>query len=225
MQHRTRIKICCVTRVQDALAAARHGADAIGLIFQDASARNMAIDEARAIVSSLPPFVTPVAVFADATPEHIADVADQIGVHDVQLNGHWTGAHLRRLAKERLRVSLAVRVEPTTFDQQIRAVDRMLASAIVLETAGTGLAGGSGVANDWALVRQHQSAGTFDGAPPIIAAGGLTPETVGEVIRTLRPWGVDVCSGVESAKRIKSEDRIQAFCQAVRAADAGLARS
>ena len=90
----------------------------------------------------------------------------------------------------------------------------------MLETAGTGQAGGTGVPNDWRTVREHQSRGGFDGLPPVIAAGGLTPETAGAVVRDVRPWAVDVSSGVEESLGKKSPERIAAFVAAVRDADA-----
>ena len=89
----------------------------------------------------------------------------------------------------------------------------------VLETSGTGQPGGTGVANDWAAVALHQSRGAFERLPPIIAAGGLTPESVGRVVREVRPWAVDVSSGVEESRGVKSEAKIRAFVAAVRDAE------
>jgi phosphoribosylanthranilate isomerase len=89
----------------------------------------------------------------------------------------------------------------------------------VLETGNTAEAGGTGVANDWGAIVRQREAGGFEGLPQLIAAGGLTPETVGDVVRALRPWAVDVSSGVESSKGIKSVERIREFVRAVREAD------
>jgi phosphoribosylanthranilate isomerase len=216
---RTRIKICGVTRVEDALAAARHGADAIGMIFHEASARNVSESAARGIVNALPPFVTPVGVFVDAPLDEMIRLSVDLSLHVVQLNGDYDISDLAALAGTTVKVILAVPAhEPSILN--VRGLDRSWVMGVVLETAGTGVSGGSGVENNWQLVRRHQELGTFNDAPPIIAAGGLTPENVGDVIRSIRPWAVDVSSGVESSKGIKSEEKIAAFCRAVRFADA-----
>lgn len=94
---------------------------------------------------------------------------------------------------------------------------------LVLETGGTAAPGGTGVENDWSAIRRHLDSGLFAGLPPLVAAGGLTPLNVEGVVRLLRPWAVDVSSGVEERKGIKSEEKIEAFCGNVRAADVALA--
>lgn len=217
--HRTRIKICGVTRVEDALAAARLGADAIGMIFHEGSARNVSESIAHEIIRALPPFVTPVGVFVDAPVARIGSLAVDLDFHVVQLNGGYDGGDLAALAGTTFRVIIAVRAQERTLAADVRGNSCSWVSGIVLETAATGVPGGSGVENDWDLVRRHQRLGTFDDAPPIIAAGGLTPENVGEVVRTIRPWAVDVSSGVEVSKGIKSPERIAEFIAAVRGAE------
>lgn len=207
-----------MTRVEDALAAARLGADAIGMIFHDRSARNVG-PVAREIVGALPPFVTPVGVFVDFSVAGIIEVGAKLGLRLVQLNGDYRIDALIKLAGAGIRSIEALKVEESTLATRVAAIDPSFVSAIVLETAATGVPGGSGVANNWDLVRRHQSEGTFSKAPPIIAAGGLTPENVGEVVRTIRPWAVDVSSGVEVSKGIKSPERIEEFIAAVRDAD------
>jgi phosphoribosylanthranilate isomerase len=221
--NRTRVKICGICRVEDALAAARAGADAIGMVFHPASARNVSAEVAERILAALPPFVTPVGLFVDASAEQVANFVGRLGLRHVQLHGRETPAVVTRV---RATVIKAVRVDPGGFAQELAVWRRAIRECelrhlrgLVLETAGDGAPGGTGVANDWTAVRRGQEEGLFDGLPPMIAAGGLTPETVGAVVRHLRPWAVDVSSGVERAKGEKSEEKIRAFMEAVREAD------
>jgi phosphoribosylanthranilate isomerase len=222
--HRTRIKICGVCRPEDALLAARLGADAIGLVLHPPASRNISIEVAREIVAALPPFVTPVGLFVDQSAEHVIRITREIGLRHVQLNGDESPATIAALAP--LVVTKSVKVERDRFGETLNfwrtAIrDHKLTNLVgfVLETAGTGKPGGTGVANDWETVVAAQRAGAFDGLPPIIAAGGLRPETVGDVVRMLRPYAVDVSSGVEGALREKSEEKTRAFVHAVRDAD------
>src|SRR3954447_14351954 len=205
---RTRVKICGVCRVEDAVAAARAGADAIGMVFHPASARNVVVEAAERILAALPPFVTPVGLFVDASAEQVMTIAGRLGLRHVQLHGHETPAVVTRV---RATVIKAVRVEADGFAQALevwrramRECDLQHLRGLVLETAGDGAPGGTGIANDWAAVRRAQADGLFEGLPPMIAAGGVTPETVGAVVRDLRPWAVDVSSGVERVKGEKS---------------------
>jgi phosphoribosylanthranilate isomerase len=145
-----------------------------------------------------------------------------LGLATVQLNGHENPELVSKLRP--LRVLKAVRVDPATIEGELatwRDANLPNLDGIVLEPANTGQAGGTGIANDWATVRQQIDKGTF-GPLPLIAAGGLTPQTVGDVVRQLRPWAVDVASGVEETKGIKSRAKIEAFIDAVRQADRSL---
>ena len=221
----TRIKICGIRRPEDALAAARAGADAIGIVFHPPAPRSITLDEARAIIAILPAFVTPVALFVDAEPELLRRIVTALNLRHVQLNGHETPGYVAGLPH--LTVIKAVRADPVTFGATLDQWRRAVAGGglshlkgLVLETPGTAEAGGTGVPNDWRTVREHQSRGNFEGLPPIIAAGGLTPQTVGDVVRDVRPWAVDVSSGVEESRGIKSAARIVQFVTAVRQADA-----
>ena len=225
MTHRTRIKICGVRRPEDALAAARAGADAIGMVFHPAAPRRVSVEEACAILAALPAFVTPVALFVDAGVERVTRLAAELHLRHVQLHGNETPEDIAQLPH--LAVIKAVRVDPRRFGETLgRWRDAVAAGGLanlkglVLETAATAEAGGTGVANDWPAVREHQARGAFDGLPPIIAAGGLTPETVGLVVRDVRPWAVDVSSGVELTRGVKSPEKMAAFVAAVRDADA-----
>jgi phosphoribosylanthranilate isomerase len=222
---RTRVKICGVCRPEDAALAARAGADAIGLIFHPRAPRFIHAERAREILAALPPFVTAVGLFVDVPTETIVRTARELGLRHVQLHGHEPPEQVRELAP--LSVVKAVRVERDRFVADLggwRAAIREMRltnlAGFVLETAGTAESGGTGVANDWETVQAAQRAGAFEGLPPMIAAGGLNPDSVGAVIRAIRPYSVDVSSGVEEARGQKSEARIRAFVDAVRAADA-----
>ncbi len=221
---RTRIKICGITRPEDAIAAADAGADAVGLIFYAPAPRNISAEQAAEILRVLPPFVSPVGLFVDADARDILRVADRLGLRHVQLHGHEPPARVGELG--RMQVIKAVRVGDelgaTLATWRGAIADMRLSNlrGLVLETAGTREAGGTGVANDWHAVQRCRESGAFDGLPPLIAAGGLTPETVGDVVRTLRPWAVDVSSGVESGKGVKSVEKLREFVRAVREADA-----
>lgn len=223
--HRTRIKICGVCRPQDAIVAARAGAHAIGVVLHERASRYVTPEAAEAILAVLPPFVTPVGLFVDAPPGEVVKTARELGLRHVQLHGRESPEDVRAVAP--LVVVKAVAVERGRFEQTlagwreaIRTLGLTNLAGFVLETAGTGKPGGTGVANDWQTVIDAQRAGAFDGLPPIVAAGGLTPETVGDVVRAVRPYAVDVSSGVEGSLRHKSEERIAAFVRAVREADA-----
>lgn len=223
--HHTRIKICGVCRPQDAALAARAGADAIGIVFHPPAPRNVPIERAREILAALPPFVSAVGLFVDASVETVLGTARELGLRHVQLHGHEPPEMIRAL--QPLSVIKAVRVERASFSRAldgwrdaIRSHGLTNLAGLVLETAGTGQAGGTGVANDWDAVAAAQPAGGFEGLPALIAAGGLTPDSVAAVTRAVRPYAVDVSSGVEESKGRKSAERVAAFMAAVRAADA-----
>jgi phosphoribosylanthranilate isomerase len=207
------------------MLAVRAGADAIGLVFHPPAPRSIPLERGREIMRALPPFVTPVGMFVDAAPEAVLESAWAIGMRHVQLNGHELPEQVRALAP--LVVIKAIRVARQEFAQTLAtwraAITRLQIANLagfVLETANTGQAGGTGVANDWEAVREARAAGLFEGLPPIIAAGGLRPENVAEVVRSIRPYAVDVSSGVEASLGVKSPEKIAAFAQAVRDVDA-----
>jgi phosphoribosylanthranilate isomerase len=221
---RTRIKICGVTRAEDARAASDAGADAVGMVFHEASARNVPLERAREIIAAIGPFVVPVGVFVDAEAATILRITTELGVRIVQLNGRESPALVREL--KTLKVIKAIRVERQSCESDLASWRGVISSlklsnlvGLVLEPGHTGQPGGSGVANDWETVRQNQERGSFNDLPPIIAAGGLTANTVAEVVRTIRPWAVDVSSGIEETRGVKSARKIQAFVRAVREAD------
>jgi phosphoribosylanthranilate isomerase len=216
LMSRVRIKICGITRVEDALAAARLGADAIGINFHPPSRRAITVSTARQILSVLPPFVSAVGLFVNADAPTIRSTAADLHLSHVQLHGDESPqlvAQLRGLA-----VLKSIRADRRTLGAVLQTWREAIASlrldnlhGLLLETPHTTLPGGTGVENDWSAIHDHQIAGHFDGLPPVIAAGGLTPDNVASVIRLLRPYAVDVSTGVESAVGQKSPQKMAAI--------------
>lgn len=201
---RTRVKICGITRTEDALAAVRHGCDAIGLVFYGPSPRNVAIRQAIEIVASLPPFVTAVGLFVDAKPEDIRAVLAQVRLDLLQFHGDETPGQCRQYGVPYMK---AIRVKADTNLLQY-AVDYADAKALLLDTYSEGMAGGTGLVFDWKLIPEKLPL-------PIVLAGGLNADNVAEAIRQVRPYAVDVSGGVESSKGIKDADKIAAFMRGV----------
>jgi len=212
--HRTRVKICGITNPRDAIAAAEAGADAIGVVFHAASKRMVSPQEARKIAAAVPPFVMVVGLFVDETPARILEIARQVGLTAVQLHGRESPQTAAQLAP--FPTIKAIGVLRDSLAAELQTWRAAKPAAILLDTAG---GGGSGKANDWAAIE----AADRSLLPPLIVAGGLNSATVGDVVRLLRPWAVDVSSGVEIAAREKSPELIRRFITAVREADAQLA--
>jgi len=198
-----RIKICGVTRLEDALSAARLGADALGFNFWPGSKRHLDAAAARRIISRLPPFVTPVGVFVNQSEGEMRAIAAETGIQVFQLHGDEPPELCSRLP---LPVVKAIPVD------QVRTLSKLLSyevQAFLLDTPSRGY-GGTGQPFDWSLAE-----GVSEVAP-VILAGGLTPENVAEAVRAVRPWAVDVASGVESSPGVKDADRMSRFIEAVR---------
>jgi phosphoribosylanthranilate isomerase len=216
---RTRIKICGITRPDDAACAACAGADAIGMVLHAPVKRRITVEQAEKILAVLPPFVTPVGLFVDCPTAEILRIATRLGISHVQLHGHESPKDVAAIAP--LRVVKAVRVG-ANVESELKSWRTPISNLIglILETAGTAQAGGTGVANDWAAIKRLQAAGNFNELPPLIAAGGLNPDNVADVVREIRPWAVDVSSGVEAGVvGEKSPEEIIAFVRAVRQAE------
>lgn len=207
---RTRIKICGITDEQALVAAAQAGADAIGFMFVQGSPRVIDPEEAFALATMLPPFMATVGVFADPDPDAFAEFEQLCPTTCTQLHGDEDAKLVRTLGPDIIK---AVRFDPSTIRD---ALARWDADENVGAILVDGSSGGEGVAFDWAALTPHL-AGLLK---PVILAGGLTPENVEEAIRAVRPYAVDVSSGVESSRGVKDASRIQAFCDAVRRADA-----
>jgi phosphoribosylanthranilate isomerase len=218
------VKICGICRPQDAATAASAGADAIGMVFDPNSGRVVSVDQAGTIVAAVGPFVTSVGLFVNASAGEIRRVLGAVHLDAVQLHGEESPRLVAELKPIRVikAVHLAAGDSATLAAWRAAIADLQLTNliGILLETPGSGpQRGGAGIANDFAGLHAMQTAGEFAGLPPIIAAGGLTPGNVREVVRLLHPFAVDVSSGVESARREKSAGKIEAFVRAVRAAD------
>jgi phosphoribosylanthranilate isomerase len=205
----TAVKICGVTRIEDALNAARHGAHAIGLVFYEPSPRYVDPGTAARIVRALPPFVTPVGLFVDASEDQVREISKATGIRLIQFHGSETPDFCARFAVPYMR---AVRVRPGV-DLLQYARDFESAQALLLDAYQEGLHGGTGATFDWALIPPSLPL-------PIVLSGGLNPDNVSAAVRAVKPWAVDVSSGVEASKGIKDEAKIAAFIQGVRDVDA-----
>jgi len=204
---RTRIKICGITRPEDALAVAEVGADAIGLVFYAKSPRAVTIAQAQAIINVLPPFVTRVGLFVDASQQELDMVLDQVELDVVQFHGNETLAQCESAGKEYMK---AVRVQETS--DIVAALEKYpSASALLLDAYHPTLPGGTGETFDWDKIPQNL-------AKPIVLAGGLNSGNVAHAIAAVCPYAVDVSGGVEQSKGVKSVDKIIDFVAAVNSA-------
>lgn len=201
---RTRIKICGITRPDDALAASRLGADAIGLVFYEPSSRAVTPAQARAIVAALPPFVNAVALFLDAGPELVEEVLATVPVGMLQFHGREAPAFCQRFGLPYLKaVPMGSEADTLAYARHYPN-----AAGFLFDSHEAGQAGGSGNAFDWARVPAGIGA-------PLVLAGGLTPGNVAEAMRAVRPYAVDVSSSVESAPGLKDPERMAAFIEEV----------
>jgi phosphoribosylanthranilate isomerase len=201
---RTRVKICGITRAEDASAAIQHGCDAIGLVFYEPSPRYVTPATARSIAAGLPPFVSAVGLFVDADAEYVREVLSQVSLDLLQFHGDETPEYCRQFGVPYLK---AVRVRPETNLLQYAAAYAD-AKALLLDAYMPGMPGGTGTTFDWALIPR-------DFPKPIILAGGLDAGNVSEAIRQCRPYAVDVSGGVERQKGIKDAEKIAAFMRGV----------
>ena len=202
-----RSKICGITRVEDALVAAAAGADAIGLVFYAKSPRAVSVAQARAIIAALPPFVTTVGLFVNASRCELGEILDAVPLDLLQFHGDETPAQCEGHHRPYIK---ALRVKPG--DDIARLAEPYGgASGILLDTYVEGVPGGTGAAFDWSLV-------PHDLAKPVILAGGLDAANVRAAIAQVQPYAVDVSGGVEASKGIKDAEKIRAFLREVAAA-------
>ncbi len=205
---RTRSKICGITRPEDGLLAASLGADAIGLVFYAPSPRSVSAQQAREVIAALPPFVTAVGLFVDADEAEVSAVLDEVPLDLLQFHGNEEEAYCSSFGRPYFKaIRMADGIDLGTEAERFSS-----ASALLLDSYQKGVPGGTGHAFDWARIPEGL-------AKPIILAGGLGPENVEEAIRTVRPYAVDVSSGVEAAKGIKDADKVIAFMRGVERAD------
>lgn len=211
---RTRIKICGLRTAEAVDAAAQAGADAIGFVFYAKSVRAIAIDAARALAERLPPFVTPVGLFVNAPPAEIEAALRAMPGLLLQFHGDESPEDCERWGRPYLR-ALAMTAETRLLDFAAR-YPRAQALLVDAPVHADGGYGGGGKVFDWSLLapNEQESVGFR-----LVLSGGLNAANVGDGIRLVRPWAVDVSSGVESERGVKSPDLIRAFCAAVHQAD------
>jgi phosphoribosylanthranilate isomerase len=195
-----RVKICGITRLQDVHAACAAGADALGFVFYEKSPRNVSIETAAALLRALPPFVQSVGLFVDAEPAFIAAVLKAVPLDMLQFHGDETPADCERHGRPYIK---AVRVNRDT-DLLKYAADFGSARGLLLDAWVAGVAGGTGERFDWDLIPAE-----LPGS--IILSGGLTPDNVATAVQQVRPWAVDVSSGVEVSKGIKDAQKLAQF--------------
>ena len=205
---RTRIKICGLTREQDVADAVEAGADALGFVLYERSPRHVSLQRARELVGRMPPFVTPVLLLVNASSETVREAAEVLPQALLQFHGDETPAQCAAAAGPWLRaVRMAPGVDLLDFAQRFHA-----AQALLLDAHVEGY-GGGGKVFDWSRIPPSVPL-------PVVLSGGLSPANVTDGVLRVRPWAVDVSTGVESSKGIKSAELMRRFCQAVREADA-----
>lgn len=212
-RERTRIKICGLREPAHARLAAEAGADAIGLVFYPPSPRHVSVEAAAAVAAALPPFVAAVGLFVNETAAAIEEVLRRVPLDLLQFQGDEPPEFCERFGRPYVR---AVRMgQGTDLLEYARRFPR--ARALLLDAHVPGEPGGTGRTFDWAGIPR--------GLPiPLILSGGLTPENVGRAVREVRPWAVDVSSGVETGRGSKDPQKIVAFIRSVRIEDASTPR-
>jgi len=201
---RTRVKICGITRPEDALVAVDLGVDALGLVFYAPSPRNVTIATAADIARQIPAFVSVVGLFVNAEPSFVEEVIANVGLSLLQFHGDETLEDCERFGLPYIK---AIRVKADTNLVQY-ARDFTSAKALLLDTYTEGVAGGTGQMFDWNLIPSALP-------KPVILAGGLQANNVAQAIRQVKPYAVDVSGGVEATKGIKDAQKIAAFMQQV----------
>ena len=204
----TRAKVCGITRIEDGLAAASFGVDAIGFVFYSSSPRYVAPAHARDIAVAIAPFVSTVGLFVDADVATVSNVLQTVRLDYLQFHGDESPEYCAQFGVPFLK---AIRVRPDA-DLLQYAVEFHAAKAILLDAFVEGTHGGTGQHFDWQLIPRNLPL-------PVILSGGLGPQNVTDAIRLVRPWAVDVSSGVEIAKGVKDAGKIEQFMRGVRNAD------
>ena len=203
-QLRTRVKICGITCVEDAMNSVNAGADAIGLVFYAPSPRAVTIAQAQQIVAALSPFISVVGLFVNAKQTEIESVLSKVRLDILQFHGEESASDCQQINMPYYK---AIRVKADTNLLQYEAEFKS-AKALLLDTYSEAAVGGTGQVFDWGLIPKNLS-------KPVILAGGLTAENVASAIRQVRPYAVDVSGGVEQNKGIKDAAKIAAFMRGV----------
>lgn len=204
LNSRTRVKICGITRPGDGVTAAELGADAIGLVFYPPSPRFVAVETARRIVAALPPFVAVVGLFVNAESAAVQTILASVPLHLLQFHGDESSAYCAQFGRPYLKAV------PMGADTDVHDYERRFATAagLLLDSHSGGKGGGSGQGFDWSRIPAERH-------KPLILAGGLHPGNVAAAIRQVRPYAVDVSSGVEAARGIKDAELMRAFLRGV----------
>lgn len=222
MMPRTRVKFCGIMRPEDAVAAAAAGADAIGMILHSGTRREIDLAMAKNIVAALPPYVAAVGVFVNASPETIVDFVNSALLQAAQLHGDESPEFVARCGTvpviKVLKADANLAAALDIWRRAFTSGEVPNLSGVLIDSPG---GGGTGEANDFARLRRLVNDNAFAGLPPLIVAGGLKPENVGDVVATLRPFAVDTSSGIEAEFGSKSPDKMRAFYNAVAKADRG----
>ncbi len=204
---RTRVKVCGMTRAEDIAAAAAHGADAIGLVFYPPSPRFLSIPKARDLRATVPAFVSTVALFVNATPAEVERVIAEVRPDLLQFHGEETPRFCRHFGVPYVK---ACRVRPGV--DLLEYLSDFPDAAGWMADSHVDAYGGTGTTFDWSVIPERRER-------PLVLSGGLEQNNVREAIRRVRPWAVDVSSGVESAKGIKDAAKIAAFIAEVQNAN------
>ncbi len=204
MNQRTRVKICGLTSVEDALLAVYHGADAIGLVFYEPSPRNVALNKAKNIAKNIPAFVTKTALFVNPTETEVQSVLAQVSIDLLQFHGEESPEFCAQFKRPYIKaIRMREGIDLVTLAEQYGA-----SSGLLLDAYKAGVPGGTGEQFDWDRVPETLS-------KPVILAGGLTPDNIQQAIKQTQPWAVDVSGGVELSKGVKSPQKIEQFMQRV----------
>ena len=202
--NRTRVKICGITRLEDALVAIESGADALGFVFYEPSPRYISPEDAADIIQQLPAFVTTTALFVNETAENVDRIVQETRIDLLQFHGDEEPDFCNRFVRPYIK---ALRMKPE-LDLQVEAERYRSAQAILLDAYRPGVPGGTGEVFDWDRIPQQHPA-------PLILAGGLTADNIANAVSTVAPYAVDVSGGVEQSKGIKNADKVKKFINEV----------
>jgi phosphoribosylanthranilate isomerase len=216
----TWVKVCGMTNLEDALSAVEAGADAVGFVFYEKSSRCVSVETARQILQELPKEIEKVGVFVNEAGDMLSEIAERAGLTAIQMHGDREDPHVADLVKARrpeLKVLAAISMVHESPDGWAMRWRPDVVHAFLVDSGSGSKPGGTGKTFDWSksgpVLEKIKALGN------VVAAGGLTPENVSMALSVLKPWGVDVVSGVETRPGKKDPEKVRAFVRAVRQAD------